>query len=92
MCVCGVCVCVCVWCVCVCVCVVCVCVCMCGVCVCGVCVCVCMCVVCVWYKVTGQMTATITNSEMEKKNGHRVLVANFKKTVHWKDLAEDEEY
>jgi len=38
------------------------------------------------------MTATITNSEMEKKNGHRVLVANFKKTVHWKDLAEDEEY
>jgi len=38
------------------------------------------------------MTAAITNSEMDKKNGRRVLVANFKKTVHWKDLVVDREY
>jgi hypothetical protein len=38
------------------------------------------------------MTAAITNSEMEKKNGCRVLVANFKKTVHLEDLGVDGEY
>ena len=41
---------------------------------------------------TGQMTAVTTNSEMEKKNGRRVLVANFKKTVQWEDLGVDGEY
>jgi hypothetical protein len=32
------------------------------------------------------------NSEMDKKNGHRVLVANLKETVHMQDLAVDGEY
>jgi len=38
------------------------------------------------------MTAAITNSEMEKKIGRGVSVANFKKTVHLKYLGVDGEY
>jgi hypothetical protein len=44
------------------------------------------------YTTTGQVTAAINNSEMEKKNGHRVFVANLKETVHMQDLGVDGEY